>query len=645
MNINLTLRSRFTLLLGLCALAAAIPSGLLAWRYADDVRVAQREVDGTAPTQALVDLIRLVQQHRGLAAVWLGGDEAVAAQRAAKQAEVDQAAAAITQRLSAPGAQGSRLDKAWQQDVAQWQEVSRAVADKRLPGPESSARHTAVLAGMLRTLGEAADHWGLSFSSDLSVYFLSLGALREAPTMIELMGQTRARGANLLAAKAALDPAERARFEALQTRMRGAYEGTLVALDKGVAAKESTAPAIRAVAQRLDELAQQGIGLARRHVLDPQLPSYPGAQYVTETTQVIDGMYDALGQAQALLVQESTRSVSAAQRQAVAVLLPTLLLFAAAVVFALHAGRSIRRELGAEPTELRALAARVSQGDLSLPIQLAAGDQHSVMAALDQMQSSLAAVVTAVRRNAESVATASAQIAQGNQDLSQRTEQQASALQQTAATMDELGSTVGSTADHARQANQLAQGASAVASQGGDVVGQVVQTVKGINESSRRIADITAIIDGIAFQTNILALNAAVEAARAGEQGRGFAVVAGEVRTLAQRSAGAAKEIGALIHASVERAEQGAALADDAGHTMQEIVASIRRVTDIVAEISSASAEQRTGVAQVGQAVTQMDQATQQNAALVEQSAAAAESLRQQAGQLVQAVAVFKLVR
>jgi len=422
MYTSLTLRSRFALLLGLCALAAAIPSGLLAWRYANDVRTAQREVAGTAPTQALIELIRLVQQHRGLAAVWLGGDETVAVQRAAKQTEVDQAAAAITQRLAAAGAAGSRLDKAWQQDLAQWQEVSRAVADKRLPGADSSVRHTAMLAGMLRTLGEAGDHWGLSFSSDPSVYFLSLGALREAPVMIELMGQTRARGANLLAAKAALEPAERARFEALQTRMRGAYEAMLVALDKGVAAKESTAPAIKAVAQRLDELAQEGIGLARRHVLEPQLPSYPGARYVAETTRVIDGMYEALGQAQALLQQESARSASAAQRQAIVVLLPALLLFGAAVMFALHAGRSIRRELGAEPTELRALAARVSQGDLSLPIQLAAGDRHSVMAALDQMQTSLASVVTTVRGNAESVATASAQIAQGNQDLSRRTE-------------------------------------------------------------------------------------------------------------------------------------------------------------------------------------------------------------------------------
>ena len=259
------------------------------------------------------------------------------------------------------------------------------------------------------------------------------------------------------------------------------------------------------------------------------------------------------------------------------------------------------------------------------------------------MQSSLAQVVGHVRGSADGVATASSQIAQGNQDLSFRTEQQASSLQQTAASMEQLGSAVLQNADNASQANQLARNASAVAVQGGEVVGQVVTTMRSINESSKRIADIISVIDGIAFQTNILALNAAVEAARAGEQGRGFAVVATEVRSLAQRSASAAKEIKTLITASVERVEQGTFLVDQAGSTMAEIVSAITRVTDIVGEISASSSQQGNGVAQVGQAVNQMDQATQQNAALVEQSAAAAESLKLQAQQLVQAVAVFKL--
>ena len=289
-------------------------------------------------------------------------------------------------------------------------------------------------------------------------------------------------------------------------------------------------------------------------------------------------------------------------------------------------------------------ADRIAEGDLSQPIVASQRDEMGrLRESLGRMQERLRDIVTGVRRNAEGVATGSAEIAHGNNDLSARTEQQASALEETAASMEELSSTVKQNADNARQANQLALGASTVAIQGGQVVSEVVDTMKGINDSSKKIVDIISVIDGIAFQTNILALNAAVEAARAGEQGRGFAVVAAEVRSLAQRSAAAAKEIKTLISDSVERVDQGTQLVDKAGVTMQEVVASIRRVTDIMGEISAASNEQSTGVAQVGEAVTQMDKATQQNAALVEQSAAAAESLKSQATELVNAVSVFKL--
>jgi len=289
-------------------------------------------------------------------------------------------------------------------------------------------------------------------------------------------------------------------------------------------------------------------------------------------------------------------------------------------------------------------AARVAEGDLTVDLSgKGKNETAQLLGALSNMKDNLTTIVGNVRQNADSVATASAQIAQGNMDLSSRTEEQASALEETAASMEQLSSTVKQNADNANQANQLAQGASTVAIKGGEVVAQVVDTMKGINDSSKKIADIISVIDGIAFQTNILALNAAVEAARAGEQGRGFAVVATEVRSLAGRSAEAAKEIKSLISASVERVEQGSVLADQAGVTMTEVVSSIRRVTDIMGEISAASNEQNAGVSQVGEAVSQMDRATQQNAALVEESAAAAESLKTQAQQLVAAVSVFKL--
>ncbi|MBC7916553.1 MAG: MCP four helix bundle domain-containing protein [Rhodoferax sp.] len=318
----------------------------------------------------------------------------------------------------------------------------------------------------------------------------------------------------------------------------------------------------------------------------------------------------------------------------------TLIAVAIAAFLAWTITRSITVPIG---KALR-FSQEVANGDLTARLHHDGKDEvGALLKSLQAMQEGLVKVVSNVRTGSESVATASAEIAQGNNDLSARTEQQASALEETAASMEELSATVKQNADSARQANQLANSASTVAVQGGEVVGQVVETMKGINESSRKISDIISVIDGIAFQTNILALNAAVEAARAGEQGRGFAVVASEVRSLAGRSAEAAKEIKSLIGASVQRVEQGTALVDKAGVTMTEVVSSIRRVTDLMSEISAASNEQATGVAQVGEAVTQMDQATQQNAALVEEMAAAASSLKSQAQDLVQVVAAFKL--
>lgn len=320
-----------------------------------------------------------------------------------------------------------------------------------------------------------------------------------------------------------------------------------------------------------------------------------------------------------------------------------LFAFVLAVVAGFLITRSLTRALGAEPAELCDAVSRVADGNLATVLSVKSGDTVSVLAALDRMQSSLIRVVSSVRQGSEGVSTASAEIAAGNHDLSARTEGQASALEQTAASMEELSATVKQNADSARQANQLAQCASTVAVQGGDVVAQVVVTMKGINDSSKKMADIISVIEGIAFQTNILALNAAVEAARAGEQGRGFAVVASEVRSLAGRSAQAAKEIKGLIDASVERVAHGSVLVDQAGTTMGNVVSSIKRVTDLMGEISAASNEQAQGVAQVGEAVTQMDQVTQQNAALVEEMAAAASSLKSQAQELVEVVAVFQL--
>ena len=304
---------------------------------------------------------------------------------------------------------------------------------------------------------------------------------------------------------------------------------------------------------------------------------------------------------------------------------------------------ALLKQLGGEPAYAAGIARRIAEGDLGVQIDVGAHDRSSLLHGIRAMRDDLAKIVSEVRDGTDTIATASNEIAVGNLDLSARTEEQASSLEQTAASMEELTSTVKQNADNARQANQLAASASEVATRGGAVVSQVVDTMASINDSSKKIVDIISVIDGIAFQTNILALNAAVEAARAGEQGRGFAVVASEVRNLAQRSASAAKEIKALIGDSVDKVEVGNKLVSDAGLTMDEVVASVRRVTDIMGEITAASSEQSAGISQVNQAIAQMDAATQQNAALVEQAAAAAESMKGQAARLLQAVGVFHL--
>ena len=369
------------------------------------------------------------------------------------------------------------------------------------------------------------------------------------------------------------------------------------------------------------------------------------ADRVESELKPLDDAYDqALGQFAdyQLKVYTETRETALAQVRQSQIMLAsvagiTLLL---GIWGAWALGRSITRPLH----QAVGIADEIAHGNLTQSFTISGRDETAtLLTSLHEMQAKLASIVAGVRQNADSVANASAEIAQGNNDLSARTEQQASALEQTAASMEQLGATVRQNADNAAQANQLAMNANEVANQSGGVVEQMVSTMREIEDSGQRIAAIIGVIDSIAFQTNILALNAAVEAARAGEQGRGFAVVASEVRALAGRSAEAAKEIKTLIDTSVQRVGHGTQLADQAGHSMQEMINAIGRVTDIMAEISAASREQSSGVSQVGEAITQMDRTTQQNAALVEESAAAADNLRSQAVQLVQAMAFFQV--
>ena len=480
------------------------------------------------------------------------------------------------------------------------------------------------------------DGFGLSLDARLDTHMLTQAVLVKAMVLTEYMGQMRARGAAFLTV-GSLPPEGRAAMQGLHRQALQAQADLFRNLVKATDANPAMRQALQAASQKQREQIDRTLKMAEDGLINAQEITIAAEAYFDEFTRTIDGIYEFNSQATQVLAGALQDRVVQAQWLAFGTLglLALFVAGASAMVFVFV------RSITVPMREAVTLAHAVAAGDLTTEMHVyGTNETGQLIKSLIEMQQKLGGVVNHVRQGSQAVATASVQIAQGNHDLASRTESQASALEQTAASMEELNSTVQQNAENPRQANDLALNVSTVAV---EVVSQVVETMKGINDSSRKISDIIGVIDSIAFQTNILALNAAVEAARAGEQGRGFAVVATEVRSLASRSAEAAKEIKNLISASVERVEQGTAQVDEAGATMTEVVGAIRRVTDLMSQISAASSEQSLGVSQVGEAVTHMDQVTQQNAALVEEMAAAADSLKMQAQDLVAGVNVFKL--
>ncbi len=635
---RLNLAQKF-IVLGVLALAmAALPTALYVQRAADDVATAKLESRGLLPLTDLQAVVKAVQQHRGLAAGVLGGNEALKAKVPEARASMGRAMEGFEASLKLAEASAAVASR-WAEGKQRWTALERSVATQNISQAESWTLHVQLVSGLLALNDTLLDEFGLSLDPEADSYALIVASFVNGPALAERLGQLRGKGTGYLAT-GSLPADGRPALLAIHERANELFGDMHRNLGKAAAANPRLKAELGNEVDALENTLKQTLKVMDQGLLSAAELKLAPADYFREFTTTIDAVHRFNALSHQALKGLLAKRVSDQQRFELAVLGTLLVLLVAAVTIATAFVRSISGPV----QEALNLANAAARGDLSVDIPVR-GDNEvgQLVRALNEMKGNLVQIVGGVRHNAESLATASAQIAQGNQDLSERTEEQASSLQQTAASMEQLGSTVKQNADNARQANQLAQTASTVARKGGDVVAQVVGTMKGINESSRQIADITSVIDGIAFQTNILALNAAVEAARAGEQGRGFAVVASEVRSLAQRSAEAARQIKQLITASVGRVEAGTALVDEAGATMQEVVSSIRRVTDIMGEISSASTEQSAGVSQVGQAVSQMDQATQQNAALVEESAAAAESLQAQAQQLVQAVAIFKL--
>ena len=627
------------MLIGVLALGMVVlPATLILRSEWAALSVAQEERQGMVPASQIVALIEATQQHRGLSVSVLAGDESARADRQAKQPEVEQALERVMASLQALGGADALVaqGRAIQQE---WGDLANAHKAQGLTAAYSFARHGALIEKQLGLLENLSDTTGLALDPESASYHLVITVFGHLPQLTESLGRIRGMGARLLAQGSA-DPKERAALDGLNDFVKLRAGDAAKAMRLAMAAEPTIKSALEPLITESTSAVQVAMTLANDKIVRPETLDFNPGEYRAALTRALSAQFKLIRVATQSLDAILVARVKSTQRE-MALVAATIALMAAlggwvSLIVSRTTIDSIDRALN--------LAQKVAAGDLTSEMRSTSRDEvGQLLGALGSMNDSLVTIVSTVRSSSESIATGSSQIAMGNADLSQRTEEQSSNLQQTAASMEQLSATVKHSADNAHEATQIAAAASDVATRGGDVVGQVVSTMQAISASSNKIADIISVIDGIAFQTNILALNAAVEAARAGEQGRGFAVVAGEVRSLAKRSADAAKEIKALIGDSVEKVDAGSRLVSDAGATMKEIVSQVHKVAHLIGGISTAAAEQTTGISQVGEAVSQLDQVTQQNAALVEESAAAAESLKDQAGRLVNVVRGFKL--
>ncbi len=589
----------------------------------------------------LVEWNKVLIESRRIAITAAAGDETV-------RQRFKQQAAVVDRKLAEIEAEVARVKPFF--DLSKevnglrggWLELQKKVDALPVDGDfakKAFAAHGPEYGRLYAFMRDMGDRSGMALESDLDLFYLGYPLANNTPSTAGITVRIAAYS-TLNIARSTIAPSDKVFYEVTDARLNDTFGNVENMLSQSMKANPDVEKRLSKNFSELKTSSKEYLAFIRKNFTTSEAITVTQEQADQAAKATIDAAWALVEQNRVVLDGLlAQRSASAAfNRNLIATMLALGILLSIYLYVGVYLG--IKQGMQRAGHAVSAIAA----GELGKVQPAASRDEFAdLMVDLERADRALIAMIGAVRQNAEGVATASAEIAQGNHDLSARTEQQASALEETAASMEQLSSTVKQNADNAKQANQLAMSASTVAVKGGEVVAQVVDTMKGINDSSRKISDIISVIDGIAFQTNILALNAAVEAARAGEQGRGFAVVASEVRSLAGRSADAAKEIKTLINDSVERVEQGTALVGQAGATMTEVVSSIRRVTDIMGEISAASSEQSAGVSQVGEAVTQMDQATQQNAALVEEMAAAASSLNSQSQDLVNAVAVFKL--
>ena len=637
---RLRLSHNFLILGCIALLMVLLPLSLYVNTLVQAMQQAEREAQGMPPIMAINAAVQRLQAHRGTTAGMLGGDATMAQRRPALRDAVSSLLSKAQEELQQAQAPQD-ITQQLQQLVRSWQQLESAVSGRSITAPQSMAQHTQLVNQLLQLNETLMHHYRLSVTPRADSQALIQALLSQAPLLSENLGLLRGQGAGFLAQQE-LPPENRGALRALYRRVAELLDASGRSLQRGMQANVTYRSALSEPAKNVASLTASSLKLANDALIEASSLTLPAPQFFDTLTRAIDAVNELTVQGTQLLSEDLRAEARQHRNQLIMLLVFMGLAIAASIALAAMFVRSMLAPL----QRAVHLAQAVAEGDLSgSDVPVGTNEVNQLLDAQQKMRARLRPMVAQVRSGADSVAAASSEIAQANLNLSSRTENQASALEETAASMEELSATVRNNADNAREASHQAHSAREVAVQGGEVVQQVVQTMHGIHESSRKIADIIGVIDGIAFQTNILALNAAVEAARAGEQGRGFAVGAGEVRSLAGRSAEAAKEIKQLIETSVSRVGEGNTLAHQAGETMVEVVQAIEKVNSIVAAISGASEEQANGVAQVGEAVQQMDQATQQNAALVEEMSAAAHSLKQQGQELVQAVSFFRLGR
>jgi methyl-accepting chemotaxis protein len=634
---HLKLGQKFMILGLIAALLAIIPAYLYMREAGKVLHAYQGEHEGLPVVVDGLKAVQYTQQHRGLSALVLGGVTAVAEKRRAKQAEADAAYGRLEKSVVALG--DKAIIDAFAAAKQEWETLRNNVAEAKITVPQSYAGHTGLMPKLLKVNELIGDAYGLSLDPDKDTYQLIQSMFYQLPWLTEETGKTRAKGAGLLAKKEAT-PEDRATQAAIMGRVTDRLDQTMTAFSKAAAANPEIEAKLGAQLREAGDVARKIVDLGTEQIVRADPLTYSGEEWVARTTAAIDLQFAVNEKAAKVIDEMLAEKIDGFIRQRWIMFGSMVGLFALAAWICVLIARSVTQPL----KNAISVADEVAQGRLDNDFDVGPPNEvGQLLRSLKTMSESLRGIVSDVRASVDQINAASRDIATGNADVSSRLESQASNLEETASSMEELTSTVKANADNARQANQLVQSASDVASKGGNVVSQVVQTMGEINDSSRKIVDIIAVIDGIAFQTNILALNAAVEAARAGEQGRGFAVVASEVRNLAQRSASAAKEIKDLINHSVDRVETGNRLVGEAGLAMQDVLKSVQSITAIMQDIATASSEQGNGIEQINMAVTQMDDTTQQNAALVEQTAAASASLQEQAQMLVNAISIFRL--